>query len=118
MKRNAVMGHTLAIALATAAAGAALCAGPASADENTKIALAPLPEVLTGASLFGQKGEAKGELKGESKGEEKGEGEEGGNKGCDRADWRRHHVHLRLHPIGYVIDKGLTLTTLTPNNPA
>ena len=68
MKRSAVLGHTLAIALATAAAGAALCAGPASADETTKIALAPLPEVLTGASLFGQNGDMKGQPKGEEKG--------------------------------------------------
>jgi len=115
MKRNAVLGHTLAIALTTAAAGVALCAGPASADETSRIGLAPLPEVLAGASLFGQKGESKGE----SKGEEKGEEEEGGGGGKEcRSDWINHHVHLRLHPVGYVRPKGFTLTDLVPNHPS
>jgi len=117
MKRSAVLGHTLAIALATAAAGVALAAGPASADETSQLALAPLPQVLTGTSLFGQV--KQGEPKGEQKGEEKGEGEEGGGKkGQCRDDWRSDHVNYRFHPVGYVLEKNTSsLTDLTPNYP-
>jgi len=121
MKRSAVLGHTLSIALATAAAGVALCAGPASADETSQLALAPLPQVLTGTSLFGQaKGEPKGEQKGEEKGEEKGEGEEGGGhkKGQCANDWLDAHVNYRFHPVAYTLGNMTSLSNLTPNYPA
>jgi len=120
MKRSAVVGQALAVALV---AGAALSAVPARADGNGQLALAPLPEVLTQANLFGQpksdKGAAKGEPKGEAKGEEKGEDHDTGKKAehC-RHNWMDERVRLTFHPIGYVYDHGYTLNNLIPDPPS
>lgn len=111
MMRRAVLWNTLAMALATAA-GAALCASPAAADDATRVALAPLPEVLAQGKLFPPKSQPMAALKSSAARADRDD-----KKEC-REDWRDHRVRLCDLPIGYVLDQGVTFANLIPNHPA
>jgi hypothetical protein len=116
--------------LATAAAGAALCAGPVHADESQpdvtaeqvaaadrayaandslpskKQQAAPLRSILNRANLFRQ---AKDEpmAKGEGKGEDQGKGEGGDGGGACKWNFQNQSVFLFDNPVAYTLPCGI-----------
>jgi len=116
MKRDAVIGHTFAVALATAAVSAAFCAAPAHADELGKVALAPLPEVMAQGTLFPKKAATTAKPDPQKSKVALRDSDHEGSGGGDPAE--EGHVTFRDNPNAYIVNKGFTLRNVMPNHPS
>jgi len=123
MKRDAVIGQTIGVALTTAAVGVACFAAPVRADDASKMALAPLPQVSSPGTLFPKKAaapapkadNAKKANNATTKLRDSEHGDGGGGTVEDPTDVFR--VGLKDQPVAYVVGKGLAFRNLMPNHP-